>query len=313
MQRWYLYIRVRLTLALKEEGLYRLSGSSAAIQTLKDKFNTEGDYNILADEDFTDVHAVTGLLKLFLRELPENILTTELQREFHKIPSLMDRNMRIKALSELIPLLPTPNRTLLQVLCSHLIRVVRHSEINKMTVRNISIVFSPTLNINAGILTLMMAEYGAIFSGHSLEECGLVPSLRSRAEPRRNKGKVPLDVYVIYLRINISLNAHDFTNQNSIFGSQQLHCDDSEKPIETMNSGNILAVNVNGINLSIGSAENIQAVTISNSDIALTGSGNVLDANSNSFKASTDAVQEEGPNVLLVDEEERTDVSIRKL
>jgi hypothetical protein len=38
---------------------------------------SEGDFDLVASEEYytCDVHAVTGLLKLWLRELPNNILT----------------------------------------------------------------------------------------------------------------------------------------------------------------------------------------------------------------------------------------------
>lgn len=46
---------------------------------------------------------------------------------------------------------------------AHLIRVVQHSDINKMTMRNVSIVFSPTLGIPATIFNLFMSEFEYIF------------------------------------------------------------------------------------------------------------------------------------------------------
>ena len=65
----------------EEEGIYRLSGSSAVIKNLKDRFNSEGDVNLL-DADIRDPHAVAGLLKTFLRELPSSLLTRDLHMMF---------------------------------------------------------------------------------------------------------------------------------------------------------------------------------------------------------------------------------------
>jgi RalA-binding protein 1 len=67
---------------LKEEGIYRLSGSSAVVQALKERFNVDGDVDLLALDDFHDIHAITGLHKLWLRELTTPILTKDLQPEF---------------------------------------------------------------------------------------------------------------------------------------------------------------------------------------------------------------------------------------
>ena len=83
----------------QEEGIYRLSGSSAVIKGLKDRFNmgecilfmllynvanqhAEGDVDLLASDEYWDPHAIAGLLKSFLRELPASILTRELHLRF---------------------------------------------------------------------------------------------------------------------------------------------------------------------------------------------------------------------------------------
>ncbi len=43
---------------------------------------TEGDIDLLAVDERWDLHAISGLLKLFLRELPANLLTQDLQVKF---------------------------------------------------------------------------------------------------------------------------------------------------------------------------------------------------------------------------------------
>ncbi|KAJ3256214.1 hypothetical protein HK103_005673 [Boothiomyces macroporosus] len=127
-------------LAYDEEGLYRLSGSSAVISQLRARFDEgncdlikEGDVPLLEGDVYYDPHAIAGLLKLFFRELSEPLFTQELRMEFFQISG-------------------------------HLLRVVQKSEKNKMTVRNVSIVFSPTLGVPAGLFTLLLAEYSTIFS-----------------------------------------------------------------------------------------------------------------------------------------------------
>lgn len=68
-----------------EEGIYRLNGSAAVIKGLKERFNHDGDVALLAEEEYYDIHAVAGLLKLFLRDLPSSILTRELHRDFLQV------------------------------------------------------------------------------------------------------------------------------------------------------------------------------------------------------------------------------------
>ena len=69
--------------AQNEEGIFRMSGSNVVIKSLKKRFNAEGDFDFLChDEPYFDVHAVASLLKLYLRELPQPVLTRDLHLEF---------------------------------------------------------------------------------------------------------------------------------------------------------------------------------------------------------------------------------------
>ena len=42
----------------------------------------EGDIDLLASDEYWDPHAIAGLLKSFLRELPSSILTRDLHLRF---------------------------------------------------------------------------------------------------------------------------------------------------------------------------------------------------------------------------------------
>ena len=77
---------------------------------------------------------------------------------------LVDPQERITELSYLIAVLPVANYTLLRALTAHLISVVQNANINKMTMRNVGIVFSPTLGIPAGVFSLMLAEFNRVFN-----------------------------------------------------------------------------------------------------------------------------------------------------
>ena len=46
------------------------------------RFPSEGDVDLLASDEHWDPHAIAGLLKTFLRELPASILTRELHLRF---------------------------------------------------------------------------------------------------------------------------------------------------------------------------------------------------------------------------------------
>ncbi|KAK3996451.1 putative GTPase-activating protein [Cladorrhinum sp. PSN332] len=148
--------------AISEEGIFRLSGSSVTIKQLKERFNTEGDINLITDETFYDIHAVASLLKLYLRELPTTILTNDLRLEFINAME-MGPNEKIPALAELVERLPQANAALLKYLISFLIKIIDNASVNKMTVRNVGIVFSPTLNIPAPIFATFLQSFKPIF------------------------------------------------------------------------------------------------------------------------------------------------------
>ena len=71
--------------ASSEEGIFRLSGSNVVVKSLKERFNTEGDVDFLAGDQYYDVHAVASLFKQYLRELPSTVLTRELHLEFLRV------------------------------------------------------------------------------------------------------------------------------------------------------------------------------------------------------------------------------------
>ncbi|WZH39783.1 RalA-binding protein 1 [Fusarium acuminatum] len=149
--------------AILEEGIFRLSGSNIVIKQLRERFNVEGDINLVTDRQYYDIHAVASLLKLYLRELPTTILTRDLHNEFLTTMEITDHAEKMVALGELVHRLPQANATLLKYLIGFLIKIINNADINKMTVRNVGIVFSPTLNIPAPVFAMFLQNYEGIF------------------------------------------------------------------------------------------------------------------------------------------------------
>lgn len=174
----------------QEEGIYRLSGSSAVIKSLKDKYNSEGDVNLLESEEYWDPHAVAGLLKSYLRELPSSILTRDLHLSFLAVIDLADPQERVSELASLISQLPIANYSLLRALTAHLILIVQNANVNKMTMRNVGIVFSPTLGIPAGVFSLMLNEFNRVFSVESESSADPAPPVDSSV-PAEESSAVP--------------------------------------------------------------------------------------------------------------------------
>jgi RalA-binding protein 1 len=102
---------------------------------------------LVNSKDYHDVHAVAGLLKLYLRELPSTVLTRERHSDFLHIVGMHhfvfclivdieDKTARVNRLIELVHGLPKVNYELLRIMSKHLKRIVKRSQENKMTIRN---------------------------------------------------------------------------------------------------------------------------------------------------------------------------------
>ncbi|KAI1392387.1 RhoGAP-domain-containing protein [Hypoxylon trugodes] len=134
---------------LAVEGIYRLSGSANHVNKLKHLFDTNEDAPILdfrnPENFFHDVNSVAGLLKQFLRDLPDPLLTSEHYAGFIEAARSDDDVVRRDSLHAIINALPDPNYATLRALALHLHRVIEHSAVNRMNSQNLAIVFGPTL------------------------------------------------------------------------------------------------------------------------------------------------------------------------
>lgn len=171
--------------AINEEGIFRLSGSNIVIKALKERFDNEGDINLVDDEQYYDIHAVASMMKAYLRELPTSILTRDLHLHFVSVTEMKTQPEKIAALNDLVARLPLANLTLLRYLIAFLIKIIAHADRNKMTVRNVGIVFSPTLTIPAPVFALLLQNFESIF-GMSHHEYDLTSSasLHDRSDTR---------------------------------------------------------------------------------------------------------------------------------
>uniref|UniRef100_A0AAX7V037 Rac GTPase-activating protein 1 n=1 Tax=Astatotilapia calliptera TaxID=8154 RepID=A0AAX7V037_ASTCA len=127
---------------LHEAGLYRLSGAERTVKELKEKFLRSKTVPVLSKVD--DIHAVTGLLKDFLRNLKEPLLTFRLNRSFMDAAEISDDDNSIALMYQTIGDLPQPNRDTLAFVILHLQRVADSLD-TKMDISNLSRVFGPTI------------------------------------------------------------------------------------------------------------------------------------------------------------------------
>uniref|UniRef100_A0A8D8RHW2 Unconventional myosin-IXb n=1 Tax=Cacopsylla melanoneura TaxID=428564 RepID=A0A8D8RHW2_9HEMI len=126
---------------LYTEGIYRKSGIHSKQQELKVKID-EGKLPDLELDDYS-VHILANLLKLFLREMPEPLLTFEYYEEFLRAAELTED--RVSTLFSILKTLPKPNFDLMERLIFHLARVAYHEEANRMNPTSLAIVFAPCI------------------------------------------------------------------------------------------------------------------------------------------------------------------------
>ncbi|GFY76759.1 rho GTPase-activating protein 45 [Trichonephila inaurata madagascariensis] len=133
------------------KGIYRVSGVKSKVEKLCQSFENGAE---LVDLDGMHPNVVSNVLKLYLRQLPEPLLTYRLYPDFIKIAkdfpsqkcedSLSSEGI-IEELQKLVQRLPSVHLSTLKCLMHHLYRVSEHSNHNNMPPSNLGIVFGPTL------------------------------------------------------------------------------------------------------------------------------------------------------------------------
>ncbi|XP_041128228.1 rho GTPase-activating protein 6-like isoform X1 [Polyodon spathula] len=137
---------------LQTVGIFRVGSSKKRVRQLRAEFDSGVD--VMLDEE-QSVHDIAALLKEFLRDIPDPLLTRELYSAFINTV-LMESDEQQNALQLLIYLLPPCNCDTLHRLLKFLSTVASHAEDNydkdgqeitgnKMTSLNLATIFGPNL------------------------------------------------------------------------------------------------------------------------------------------------------------------------
>eukprot|EP00013_Stygamoeba_regulata_P021498 CAMPEP_0177644602 /NCGR_PEP_ID=MMETSP0447-20121125/8779_1 /TAXON_ID=0 /ORGANISM="Stygamoeba regulata, Strain BSH-02190019" /LENGTH=1051 /DNA_ID=CAMNT_0019146981 /DNA_START=13 /DNA_END=3164 /DNA_ORIENTATION=- len=155
---------------LDGEGIFRLAGSSSEIKNYKEQL-TNGEAPSFND---ADANSVADIVKHFLRELPQPLLTFELYDTFIKASETSNTDTLKRALSQL----PPANYHVLHVIFYLLYQISINSEHNKMGHENLGLVMGPnllwkkgdagialsSLNTINNIAILLIKQYHEIFT-----------------------------------------------------------------------------------------------------------------------------------------------------
>lgn len=127
---------------LYAEGIYRKSGVNSKIKELKTKMSDPAATSELDYESY-NVHVLANVLKSFLREMPEPLLSFDRYDDFLRASELSETADRISTLMSLIKKLPPSHHALLERLIFHLALVAQREQFNRMSASSLAIVFAP--------------------------------------------------------------------------------------------------------------------------------------------------------------------------
>uniref|UniRef100_A0AAX7T0U6 Rho GTPase activating protein 42a n=1 Tax=Astatotilapia calliptera TaxID=8154 RepID=A0AAX7T0U6_ASTCA len=180
-------------------GLYRTGGVNSKVQRLMTTSTAASDMQLEADA--WDTKTITSGLKDYFRCLAEPLLTYRLHKDFIRAARYDELNHRVRAIHALVHKLPEKNRTMLDLLTNHLLKVSSHSNENMMTVSNLGMIFGPTLmrsqeetvaammNIKFQniVVEIIIENHDKIFSEAPDLSVPLPQAPSSRSTPRRSK------------------------------------------------------------------------------------------------------------------------------
>lgn len=129
------------------KGIYRVSGVKSKVESLCQRFDLNPE---LVDLEEVHPNIISNVLKLYLRQLPEPLLTFRMYSEFihlakENMAGYLVGDKMVERLAGLVAKLPPCNFRTCAVLMHHLHRVAAHSDLNQMSSSNLGIVFGPTL------------------------------------------------------------------------------------------------------------------------------------------------------------------------
>jgi len=170
---------------IAEVGIYRVNGSAVDMGRLKRAYESN-PYEAEQLLKECDIHAVAGILKQYLRDLPECIFTSEAYPKLFEAYAIQDEAQRSRTYLHLFSQLPqNPSQACIVFLIEHLVRVASLDGQNKMSLHNLATVFGPTM-LHAGPGRGNPAELLANSTSDVMAQSGILHyflARRARGEP----------------------------------------------------------------------------------------------------------------------------------
>ncbi|XP_011917968.1 PREDICTED: rho GTPase-activating protein 8 isoform X4 [Cercocebus atys] len=126
---------------LRTEGLFRRSASVQTVREIQRLYNQGKPVNF---DDYGDIHIPAVILKTFLRELPQPLLTFQAYEQILGI-TCVESSLRVTCCRQILQSLPEHNYVVLRYLMGFLHTVSQESIFNKMNSSNLACVFGLNL------------------------------------------------------------------------------------------------------------------------------------------------------------------------
>ncbi|EDW51632.1 ralA-binding protein 1 [Drosophila sechellia] len=163
---------------LKCEQIYKIEPIKTRLMHFKRLYNNR-EHDSAVDE--LNLPTACSLLKLFLRELPEPLLTTDLVARFEEVASHPKVTTQQAELQQLLEQLPKCNRTLLAWVLLHFDAVIQQERHNKLNAQSLAMLLSPTLQMSHRLMVALLCHCNNLFADVQLIK--YVPPLTS-ASPK---------------------------------------------------------------------------------------------------------------------------------
>ncbi|KAG0683268.1 hypothetical protein C6P42_001383 [Pichia californica] len=177
------------------EGIFRLNGMMSEVNRIQEIFNNQYDCELSKLTPVPDVHSIATLLKRYLRNLQDRLISNEIASDLCRIINSNENHIkRVNSLdenknNEIISLvissnsmlstqssqefkqifnnrIPQLNRSVLYALFMYLTDVLKMGKHNKMTVSAMSVLMGPNLTQSDGggqICTVLLENFNQIF------------------------------------------------------------------------------------------------------------------------------------------------------
>ncbi|KAI8375225.1 hypothetical protein BD560DRAFT_393091 [Blakeslea trispora] len=130
---------------IEKEGIYRVSGKQSNMEKIKHAFELDEEAVVIGQNDVPeDVVSISSVIKIFLRELKSPLFPFKLTDRlvYSQIP---DQELRLMNLLTRLLKLEPANYDTLKVLVHHLKKLQSSVEKNKMTINNLTLIFTPAI------------------------------------------------------------------------------------------------------------------------------------------------------------------------